>query len=80
MVAARDLEHTPRVGKFSLLHILHPHAVHTQRHMVLSLARHRTRMTFDAFAVIDDEAVSHSKSLSSGNLPKWHYLQVPSLS
>src|SRR5579859_86271 len=59
MIAARDLKNAARVGKSSLLDILHPGAVHGERDVVLGLASHRAGVAADALAVIDYESVSH---------------------
>ena len=65
MVAAGDLEITPRVGKVPLFHILHPSAVDAQGNVVLSLAGDRASVAADAFAVVDDEAVVHGAQARS---------------
>ena len=63
MVAARDLKYAARVGENAFLDILDPGPVHAHRHLILGFARHRTGVTSDALAVIDDEAVFHPRSL-----------------
>ncbi len=71
MVAARDLKYPPRVGKDAFLHILHPGPVHPHRHLVLGLARHRAGVAPDAFAVIDYEAVFHSRKDRPQNIQSY---------
>ncbi len=61
MVAARDLEDAARVGVKTLLDVLHPCAVHTNRNLIFRLAGDRAGVASDAFAVVDDEAVFHSR-------------------
>src|SRR5690349_9909079 len=59
MIAASHLEDAAGVGKCPLLDVLHPGAVHGERHVVFGLARDRAGVTADALAIVDDEPVSH---------------------
>ena len=61
MVAARNLEDAPRIGVKALLDVLHPGAVHADRYLIFGLARDGAGVASDAFAVVDDEAVFHSR-------------------
>ena len=63
MVAACDLKYPARVGESAFLDILNPGPVHAHRHLVLGFARHRAGVASDALAVIDYEAVFHSRGL-----------------
>ena len=68
MIAACDLKHAARVGENAFLDVLDPGPVHAHRHLVLGFARHRARMTSDALAIIDYEAVFHPRSLDPKQL------------
>jgi len=59
MVAARDLKYAARVRVKALLDVLDPGSIHSDRHLVLGLARHRAGVTTNALAVIDYKAVFH---------------------
>jgi len=59
MIAPGDLKDPACVRKNTLLNVLDPGPVHSDRNVVLSLARHRAGMTPDALAVINYEAVFH---------------------
>ena len=59
MIAASDLKYPARVGEHALFNVLHPGPVHPHRNLILGLARHRARVTSDAFAIVDYEAVFH---------------------
>ena len=59
MIATRDLKDAARVRENALLDVFHPGPIHADRHRILGLARHRARVTSDAFAIVDYEAVFH---------------------
>lgn len=59
MIAARDLKNAARVGEDALFNVFDPGPVHAHRNLVLRLARHRTCVTSNAFAIIDYKAVFH---------------------
>jgi hypothetical protein len=61
VVTSHDPEVAAAVGKFALLDVFHPRAKHTQRDLVLFLARHGTGVTADTSVLIDDEPVAHEK-------------------
>lgn len=63
MIASLHRKNSARAWKFPFLNVLHPGSIDTDRQVMFLLARHGTRMTSDAFTVIDDEAVIHWKSL-----------------
>ena len=57
MVAARHLEAASHVGVETRFDVLDPRAIHTQRHLVLGLARSRTGVTADTFGLVNEKAV-----------------------
>jgi hypothetical protein len=63
VIAARDLKNAARVGVFAFLHVLDPCAVYAQGNVVFGFAGNCASMAADALAIVDNEAVSHSKSL-----------------
>src|SRR4029077_5761315 len=62
VVAPRDLEEAPRVREGSLLDVLDPRALDSQRNRVLGLARGRAGVAADASPVVDDEREVHGSS------------------
>jgi hypothetical protein len=60
VIATGNLENPSRVWENALFYVLHPGTVHTQRNKVFSFACHRTSVTPNAFAIVDDESVSHA--------------------
>jgi len=64
MITTRHLKNPPRIGIASFFHVLHPCAVHTERDLVFSFARNCAGVAPNALAIVDNEAVSHSRVLS----------------
>src|SRR5579864_7291738 len=60
MITSGHLKHAAGIRENALFHVLHPGAVHRERHMVLGLARHGTRVAADALPIVNDEPVSHA--------------------
>ena len=65
VIAARHLKDAASVREDALLDVFDPGPVHSYRHLVLGLARDRTRVTADTLPVIDYEAVFHPEEVSS---------------
>src|SRR5207247_2144590 len=65
VIAAQHREVAPRVRPRSLLDVLHPRAERPERDLIFFLARHRARVTADALAVVDHEAIAHAASYSN---------------
>jgi len=59
MIASHHRKQSSRVGERAFLDVLHPCAVHADRHFMLGLAGDGTRVTADALSVVDDEAEVH---------------------
>jgi hypothetical protein len=63
VIASHDGEQSSRIGERSLLDVLHPRAIHADRHFVLGLTCNRARMASDTLPVVDDEAEVHKSRL-----------------
>jgi hypothetical protein len=59
MIAPENGKISPAVGKGSLFNILHPGAIHTERHLVFGFACDRACMASDTFPGIDNKTVIH---------------------
>src|SRR5581483_10290964 len=70
VITSSDLKYAAGIGKSSLLDIFHPRAVDSEGHVVLRFAGHGTGVATDAFAIIDDEPVSHWEGKSPGSPEK----------
>jgi hypothetical protein len=61
MIAAQHGKVAARIGIVTLLDVLHPSAVNSDRDIMFFFAGDRACMTTDATILIDDEAVAHSR-------------------
>src|SRR5207245_11310153 len=73
VVAAEHGEGAPRVRESPPFDVLDPGAEDAEGHLVLLFARHGARVTADAAALVDHEAVAHAASLrvsATGDPPR----------
>ena len=59
MVASHHREEPLRVRPATLLDVLDPGAIHSERHIMLGLARHGAGVAANALVLVDDESVLH---------------------
>ena len=64
MVTAHYRKKASRIRESSLLDVLYPRAINTDRHLVFGLAGNGTRMAPDALSIIDNEAKIHNGAKS----------------
>jgi len=57
VITARHLKATAHIGVRACFYILDPCAIHTERHLILGLARGTTRVTADALALVNQKSV-----------------------
>ncbi len=67
VVTAIDQKITARVGELTLLDILHPRSIDPDGHIMFRLARHRTGMAADTFALVDHKGVPGHTCFSSSS-------------
>ena len=63
MIAACDLENAASIRENTFLYVFDPGAIHSDRHVILCLARDGAGMATNALAIIDDESVFHRELL-----------------
>ena len=64
MITARDLKNAAGVGIGSLLNVLHPSAVYSQRNVVFRLTGNGAGVASDALSIVDDESIAHAEGES----------------
>lgn len=64
MIAAKHREGAAGIGKAALLDILHPGAIHAERHLILGFTRYGACMTSDTLSCIDDKTIVHAENVS----------------
>jgi hypothetical protein len=79
MVAARHLKAAAHIGKRACLDILDPRAVHTQRHLIFGLTRGAARVTSNALALVNEEAVIHHRYAACGGVTAFMIAVVKSV-
>jgi hypothetical protein len=57
MITAHNGKGTLRFGKLTMLYVLYPSSVYTDRDLVLAFASHRAGMTSNALPIINNKTV-----------------------